>query len=194
MEMTGSKHIVAVVGSHRRGSHTRTALEHALDAAREAGATTDIVAVDAFDLPVFDPDSPDAGDAPALRDRLRTADGIILGTPMYHGSYSGPLKNALDYCGFEEFEGKTVGLLAVAGGQFPTAALDHLRTVCRALNAWVLPQQAAVPSADARIADDRLQDEQLRERVTGLGTAVVEYAGVDSYPDRTAACAVPSAD
>jgi len=28
---------------------------------------------------------------------------------MYHGSYSSTLKTALDYCGFEEFEDKTVG-------------------------------------------------------------------------------------
>jgi NAD(P)H-dependent FMN reductase len=66
---------------------------------------------------------------------------------VYHGSYSGVLKNAMDYCGFDEFEDTTVGLLAVSGGSFPTGALEHLRLVCRAVNAWVLPHQAAIPSA-----------------------------------------------
>ncbi len=38
------------------------------------------------------------------------AQGIILGTPEYHGSFSGVLKNALDLMGFDEFEGKMIGL------------------------------------------------------------------------------------
>ncbi len=31
-----------------------------------------------------------------------------LGTPEYHAGYSGVLKNALDYMGFAEFEGKMI--------------------------------------------------------------------------------------
>jgi hypothetical protein len=58
---------------------------------------------------------------------------------------------ALDYCGFDEFEDTTVGLLAVAGGSFPVSALDHLRTVCRAVNAWVLPHQAAIRTSTTRL-------------------------------------------
>ena len=29
---------------------------------------------------------------------------VVLGTPMYHGSYASALKTALDYCGFDEFK------------------------------------------------------------------------------------------
>ena len=39
-----------------------------------------------------------------------------------------------------------------------------------------------------------LTDETLLERVEALGTDLVDYAGVDSYPETTAACAVPTAD
>jgi len=51
-----------------------------------------------------------------LREEVKQAHGIILGTPEYLGSYSGVLKNALDLMGFEEFEGKMLGLLGVSGG------------------------------------------------------------------------------
>jgi NAD(P)H-dependent FMN reductase len=175
-------HVVAVCGSLRAESHTRTALEHALEGATARGATTALVDLREYDLPVFDADARDAGDAERLRRELRQAEAVVLGSPMYHGSYSGALKNALDYCGFDEFEETTVGLLAVAGGSFPTGALDHLRVVCRALNAWVLPHQAAIPSASDQFENGTLVDDDLSERVDVLGRRVVEYATIEPDP------------
>lgn len=49
--------------------------------------------------------------ADIFRSKLKGAQGIVIATPEYHGSYSGVLKNALDLCGFDEFEGKIVGLV-----------------------------------------------------------------------------------
>ena len=127
--------VVAICGSLREHSHTRTALGVALEGAAEKGAVTDLLDLREWDLPVYDADADDAGDSVAFRERVRAADSILLGTPMYHGSYSSPAKTAVDYCGFDEFEKKTVGLLGVAGGSFPITALEHLRSVCRALDA-----------------------------------------------------------
>jgi NAD(P)H-dependent FMN reductase len=194
MEVSDSVHIVGLCGSQRDGSHTRRALERVLTVAEGTGATTDLVDVSALDLPIFDPGRTDAGDAPELRRRVREADGVVLGTPMYHGSYSSVVKTALDYCGFDEFEATTVGLVVVAGGGFPTPALEHLRSVARALDAWVLPHQVAIPRAHDAFEHGRVTDERLSERLETLGTELVDYAGVDSYPETTAACAVPTAD
>jgi NAD(P)H-dependent FMN reductase len=174
--------VVAICGSLRDGSHTRTAARHALEAAAERGAKTELLDLREYDLPVFDPDDEDAGDAPAFRGRIREADAIILGTPMYHGSYSSALKNAIDYCGFDEFENKTVGLLGIAGGNFPITALEHLRSVCRALDAWVLPYQAAVPRASGKIEDGAFVDADLANRVAVLGERAVEYADISPDP------------
>ena len=52
-----------------------------------------------------------------LRTEVKEAEGVILGTPEYHGSFSGVLKNALDLMGFDEFEGKMIGLVGVSGGR-----------------------------------------------------------------------------
>lgn len=175
-------HVVAVCGSLRDGSYTRKSLRIALEAAEEAGASTELIDPRELDLPVFDADSDDAGDAEIVRRRVRDADSIILGTPMYHGSYSSPLKNILDYCGFDEFEGKTVGLLAVAGGSFPITALEHLRGVCRALDAWVIPHQAAVPRASSRFTDGELDDGDVRDRIRKLGARAVQYANIEPDP------------
>jgi NAD(P)H-dependent FMN reductase/anti-sigma regulatory factor (Ser/Thr protein kinase) len=109
-------------------------------------------------------------------------DTLLLGTPMYHGSYASPLKTALDYCGFDKFEKKTVGLLGVAGGSFPITALEHLRSVRRALDCWVIPHQAAVARAASQFADGELTDDRVRERVQTLGVEAVRFANIEADP------------
>ncbi len=180
--MSSPPHIVGVVGSLRDESYTRIAVTHALAESREYGATTTLVDLRNYDLPVFDADHRDVGDADQLKADLQAADSIILGTPLYHGSYSSALKNALDYCGFDEFTDTTVGLLTVAGGGFPTPALEHLRAVCRSVNAWVLPHQVAIPQARDKIENGEFRDEKLAERVETLGKRVVEYANIEPDP------------
>lgn len=175
--------IAAVVGSLRAESYTRPACRHALSAAAEfESVETDLVDLRSLSLPVYDADADDAGDAEVLRDRIRRADSVILGSPVYHGSYSSALKNALDYCGFDELEATTVGLLCVAGGSFPTTTLDHLRSVGRALNAWVLPHQVAIPRARNCFSDGEITDGDVRERVEILGRRAVEYATIEPDP------------
>ena len=175
-------HVVALCGSLRDASYTRRALERTLDGVRAAGGTGTVVDLREYDLPPLDPDQDEQGDSDAVVRQVRAADAVLLGTPMYHGSYSGVLKNALDHCGFDEFEGKTVGLLAVAGGGFPVTALDHLRSVCRALDAWVLPHQVALPRVSSQFDGEGLVDDGLDERIRVLGRRVVEYAQIEPEP------------
>ncbi|KAB1188212.1 MULTISPECIES: NADPH-dependent FMN reductase [Haloferax] len=179
MEQT---HVVAIVGSLRDHSYTRLALQYALDGAEAAGATTELVDLREFDLPPLNPDYDEQGDSAKLTRIIDNADAVILGTPVYHGSYSGVLKNALDYCGFDEFGHKTVGLLGVAGGSFPVTALEHLRSVCRSLNAWVLPHQAVIPRVSSAFEGEELVDDGLRERVERLGRDAVVYANIEPEP------------
>jgi NAD(P)H-dependent FMN reductase len=193
--MTRDTQVVAVCGSLAADSVTRVALGETLWAAQDAGAQTTLVDLRAYDLPAFDADNQDASDAPDLRAQLRQANAIVLGTPMYHGSFSSPLKTALDYSGFDEFEDTTVGLLAVSGGSFPRTALEHLRSVTRALDAWPLPLDVAIPDSYDQIDNGELVEESLRERVHRLGTELVEYADVAQYPATAATCqAQPHAD
>jgi len=134
---------------------------------------------------VFDADARDAGDAPALKRTVADADAVFLATPVYHGSYASPLKTALDYCGRDEFDRVTVGLLAVAGGGFPRPALAHLREVCRALGAWVYPDQVSVPNGSENVEDGEIVAEDIARRLDRLGEGLVRYAGVDNYPEVT---------
>lgn len=175
-------HVAGLAGSLREASVSRVGLRTALEAASQRGATTDLVDLRDLDLPVFDPDEDPGPAVEELRDRVGAGDAILLATPMYHGSYASPLKTALDHCGFEEFEGKTVGLLCASGGRFPIPALEHLRSVCRALDAWVLPTQAAIPGSHDAVEDGELADAAIRERVRGLGARAVQFARIEPDP------------
>jgi NAD(P)H-dependent FMN reductase len=180
--MAEPPHVVGIAGSLREQSYTRLSVERALRAADRAGGTVESLDLREYDLPVYDADADDPGDAAAFTAAVRRADAVVLGTPSYHGSYSSVVKNALDYCGFDEFEDTTVGLLCVAGGGFPTTPLEHLRSVCRALNAWVIPHQAGLPNVSSRFEGEELIDDGLAERVDVLGRRAVEYANIEPDP------------
>ncbi len=88
------------------------------------------------------------------------------------------LKNALDLMGFDELEGKMIGLLGVSGGKLGAAhALSSLRAIGRALHAWVIPQEAWVPEAwNVFESDGRLKDPQYEERLKEVGRQVARFA------------------
>lgn len=184
--MTRTTHVVAVPGSLREASKTRASLQVALDAARGAGASTDLLDLRELSLPLYDADHTDAGDAPEMRRRIRDADALVLGTPVYHHSYSSPMKTVLDYCGWDEFEDTLVGVLAVAGGGtggFPTEALSHLRGSVLGLRAWLYPRQVVVPNASAKVADGEIIDPDLANRVEEFGANLARAAGIEESPD-----------
>ncbi len=174
-------YVAGLSGSMRAGSYTRMAVEVALAGARKFGAETWLIDLREFNL-VFQTGAgdqrADSPDVRKLRDLVKRADGIVLGTPEYHGSLSGVLKNALDLMGFEEFEGKMVGLVGVSGGRMGAyEALNTLRHIGRALHAWVVPEQASVPEAwKVFDASGKIQDPALAERLEAVGKQVARFA------------------
>lgn len=168
----------------REDSHTRRALAIALDGAREVGAQAQMLDLRRYEL-VFcsgeDDDSRYPADVLRMRGEVRAAQGIILATPEYHGSFSGVLKNALDLMGFEEFEGKVVGLVGVSGGKMgAVGALDSLRAVGRSLRAWVVPEQANIPEASKLFDGESGLPERLRQRLMNVGRQVGRFAFLHS--------------
>jgi FMN reductase len=173
--------VVGISGSLRAGSYTTMAVTTALKGAEEAGAKTRLIDLRDYNL-ILSTGSTDAAHYPeslaGLRDVVKSASGIVLGTPEYHGSFSGVLKNALDLMGFDEFEGKMIGLVGVSGGQMGAFdALNSLRNVGRALHAWVIPDQASVPEAWKVFGEDgSIKNARLEERLRTVGRQVARFA------------------
>jgi len=93
-----------------------------------------------------------------------------------------PLKTALDYCGFDEFEDTLVGIVVTAGGRFPTPAILHLRTIARWLRAWTHPTHVGTPDASDAVADGEIADEGDADRLETLGAEMVRYGAIGRLP------------
>jgi FMN reductase len=149
-------HIVALGGTTRSESSTGRALAAALAIAEARGARTTLLTGDAIDFPNFDPGAITDN---ALIERflaaLRGADAVILGSPGYHGTFSGLVKNALDHVELMAkddrpyFTGMPVGQIAIAAGwQAAVSTLNGLRTITHALRGWPTPLGVAINSAE----------------------------------------------
>lgn len=173
--------VLSICGSLRPHSSTERALSLALDAARASGATTELLSLRSLQLPFCDGrDDEDSygGDTARFRAMVAGADALLVGSPEYHGSLSGPLKNALDLLGPDELRGKMVGLLATAYGEAGAMnTLNHLRHIFRWMEAWVLPTQVSIPKAqEAFSATGEVLRPGLANELSALGSEVVRYA------------------
>ena len=155
--------IMAVAGSLNRNSATRTVIKLMGDQLSAAGARIDFLDLSEEQLALFNPDSSHGHESfPKLRERVERADVFMLGTPDYHGSMSGAMKNFLDHF-WQEFTGKLFATV-VASHEKGLTVTDQLRTVARQCYAWSMPY--AVSFTDkADVKDGQIISEPFRQRV-----------------------------
>src|SRR5262245_31791897 len=100
--------ILVVTGSSRVDSHLVQVTALASAAARAAGAEVRELSLERTQLPVMiwgDAEQPRLPEVVLIRELAEWADGFVLGTPEYHGSMSGALKNWFDFL-YAELAGK----------------------------------------------------------------------------------------
>jgi len=174
--------ITGVCGSLIANGATKKALTIALSGAAEFDAETTLLELRDMDLVFYGsvPQDEYPPDIVRLRDEIRNSQGIILATPEYHGSLSGALKNMLDLMSIDDFETKIVGLVGVAGGHIGAIhSLDTMKTICRNLHCWVLPQEVSIANSGQAFNDDgTVTDPSLEERLLNVGRQVVKFADV----------------
>ena len=90
--------IVGLGGSLASASKSRAALQRALDGATAAGAETRLLDLRELALPMYNPDDDEPNEAAAhLIESCYAANGLVWSSPLYQGTISGALKNALDW-------------------------------------------------------------------------------------------------
>jgi FMN reductase len=155
--------ILGVVGSLHRDSVTRTVIRHVTDQLRTAGCAVDVLDLDQEPLPLYNPDTAeDHSGFPALQARVDRADVFILGTPDYHGSISGALKNFLDHF-WHEFAGKLFATV-VASHEKGLTVTDQLRTIARQCYAWSLPYGVSF-TENQDVQNGQLVSDSLKQRL-----------------------------
>lgn len=165
----------------RSPSATGKAVQIALEGAEAFGATTEYIDISVLDLPFCDgrieldtyPEN-----VQQFRRAILSAQGLIIGTPEYHNSLTGALKNAIDLCHWDDFAQKMVGVIGVAGGAIGAInAINHTRTVMRGVGAWVVPHQVSIAHS-GKTFDQALEllDKPLHDRLHRLGRDVTKFS------------------
>ncbi|MBS0032177.1 NADPH-dependent FMN reductase [Chitinophaga sp. 22321] len=141
--------IAILIGSIRQGRQSQKIAHYLQDRLQADDLDIDLIDLAETPLPMLEervgkhPQLPQV--VQELSNRLHSADAVIMVTPEYHGSFSGVLKNALDYF-YSEFSRKVIGIVTVSAGKFGGInAATQLQQVILSLGAFALPTKLLVP-------------------------------------------------
>lgn len=155
--------VLGVVGSLNKNSSTRVAVNYIAEGLRNRGCGVDVFDPMKEPLDLFDPETAYSSTAfAALQKRVEAADVYIMGTPDYHGSVSGALKNFLDHF-WQEFAGKLFATV-VASHEKGLTVTDQLRTVARQCYAWSLPYGVSFNDRED-LRDGQVSSEPFKKRL-----------------------------
>lgn len=186
--MTSTIKIVAFAGSTRKDSLNKKLVKAAAAGARAAGAEVTFIDLADFPMPFYDGDLEGASGMPekaqAFKKLLVEADGFLISSPEYNSTFSGVLKNAIDWASRAEkadekplaaFAGKYAAIMAASPGALGgLRGLYPLRELLQNIQVTVIPAMQAVGSAMTVFADDgSIKDEKTAANVAGLGSQLV---------------------
>jgi FMN reductase len=176
---------VGIGGSFRPNSSSSKALAVPLNYLKERGHDTNLLLLSDLKLPGFETcdeleDYPES--VRYMLNEVRSANGLIFATPVYHGTLSGGLKNAMDFFEYLSADaqpyltGKVIGLISTSGGIPGINAINTMDYVSRALHGWVCPTTVAIANSWRQFEEDgNVKDDNLRKRLIQLGTEL-EFA------------------
>ena len=169
--------ILILTGSAFGHSHTEAVADKINELIEKPEHTVDHLMLRTLDMPLFGQGKTD--DVELLKRKAEDADAIIIGTPNYHTSYSGILKNALDHLSFDEFSMKPVALFCNSGGMRSTDPLTQLRMVIRGVHGMVIPNQISTTDNDFMKNEDgyyEINDDELIERISNMADMLIDQA------------------
>jgi NAD(P)H-dependent FMN reductase len=144
--------VTILLGSIRNGRKSDRVAYYLEEKLKQNGVNADVI--DLMDNPVplmeervgYHPQLPPV--VKALSEKLHEAEALIFISPEYHGSFSGVLKNAVDYF-WSEFSKKPIGVVTVSAGKFGGInASSQLQHLVLSLGAFPMPTKLLVPQVD----------------------------------------------
>ena len=178
--------VLGFAGSLRRDSLNKALLTAARELAPES------MEIEAFDLgpiPLYDEDLRQAGlpeAVAAFREAIAAADAALIATPEYNYSFSGVVKNAVDWASRppdQPFAGKPVAITGTSPGGLGTArAQYHLRQCFVFLDGRVMNRPELLLRDARQIFDDdgRLADPEARGRLAAFLAAFGDFAAAQN--------------
>lgn len=128
------------------GRTSATLTDYIVRTAQAAGFETDVMHVGALGIPFFDLTHRQTPDSVAqMVSRFKASTHQIWLTPLYHGSMTGMMKNALDWLEVTAFDTpaylthRFTGMICWADGGHALHGITAMENVAKSLRAWVLP-------------------------------------------------------
>ena len=190
MSTETKKHIIAVSGSLKRSSYNHQLLKNAAAQIPAESADVSVIHLADCPLPLFNEEI-EQQTIPHL-DELRSlfgkADALLIASPEYNGSFTGALKNLLDWLSRPAKDGhyqpafsqQTAAIMSASpGGLGGLRGLRHLHEVLNNLGTLVLPTQIALPSAmNAFDEKGQLINSATQDRLAQQSAQLLKQLGV----------------
>lgn len=178
--------IIALSGALRRASYN-TALLRAAAGMAPAGVAIELHTL--HGIPLYDGDVEAQGIPPAvttLREAIRAADALLIGTPEYNNGIPGVLKNGLYWLsrpsgeGAKLLGGRPTGMVGATPGGFGTVqSQDALLSVLRAFGCdfWMAGRLMVSRAGTVFDADGHLVDDKVRKQLAQFVQGFVSFVG-----------------
>ena len=173
--MAKTIHVLGIAGSLRKASFNLALLKKAQEL---APGNMRLTIQTLIDIPLYNDDViPDAIPPAVLdfRKAVSEADALLIACPEYNYSYTGVLKNALDWLSTDALgnlmNGKRVALMGASKTGFGTVRAQlHLRQVLFAMHASVLarPEVHVSRAQNSIDPDGKITDEKLIQQISSL--------------------------
>lgn len=155
----------------RQSVRAARAVEKALQATGKASVT--FIDLKQHHLPVMEQRLKDMEHPPQnlldISKALHEADGILFITPEYNNSYSGAMKNGVDYF-VKEWHHKPIGVVCASDGkQGGLNASNLLQLLILAINAFPMPRKLLFPEVQNNVDENGVAlNEQTEKRINAF--------------------------
>lgn len=159
------------------GSKTRIAVENALEFAKECDSNIEVELLDLkeYDLQFCDGRAIEdyADDTKKVIEMISNADIYVVGTPIFHGSIPGVLKNLFDLIPVEVFQNKVFGFITTAGNHHHYMMIDNqLKPIASYFNAYISPYNVFIHSENFK--DNKIVNNEILEQLSHLTKDVIK--------------------
>ena len=187
--MADRPRILAFAGSLRKGSFNKKLCRLAAKEVEDVGADITVVDLADLNLPLYNADDEEANGLPPGAKKMKQLmidhDALLIVSPEYNSSITGPLKNAIDWASRPEegdvaslvaYRGKVAALLSASPGALGgLRGLVHLRSILGNIQVLVIPEQFALSKAHEQFDEqDQLKDAKHLESVKTVVQSLVK--------------------
>jgi FMN reductase len=187
--------VVSVSGSLSRPSRTSALVSAVLDSIQEL-EDVNIRSYELADIGpgLFAASSFDrlSGQSREIIEDIEGADLIVVGTPVYRGSYTGAFKHVFDLARHDRLRGTPIILTATGGDLSHSLVTEHeLRPLFGFFNALSLP--TALYATETDFNNYALVSDAMKQRVAVAAKEAIDVLGLRARAPRSERAPVPAA-